>query len=82
MVMNIKEQLLSYGLRMWDDHGLLLIPLDLFERVPNGAVLTSITGDIVQKGKDYIDTDTRGGLLAFGVKKEQYDDALKWFSYL
>lgn len=79
--MSSKSNLINYGLRMWDEN-LLLIPLDLFERVPNGAVLTSIMGNVVVKGKDYIDTDTRGGLMAFGVKPEQYAEAEKWFAYL
>lgn len=76
-----KDLLLSHGLRMWDEK-LLLIPLSMYERVPNGAVLTSISGDRKVKGKDYIDNDTRGGLLAFGVMPNQYEEALKWFKYL
>lgn len=66
---------------MWDED-LLLIPLSMFDCVPDGAVLTSIMGDKKVKGKDYIDNDTRGGLLAYGVVPTQYDEATKWFNYL
>lgn len=75
----LKDQLLGFGLRDWDGQGLLLVPLALFAHIPNGAALTSISDEVLIKGKDSIDEDTRGGFLAFGVIPEQYEEALEWF---
>lgn len=65
-------QLFAFGLGNWDGKGLLLIPLHLFDKIPNGMVLTSISGEKKTKGKDYIDDDTRGGMLAYGILPDQY----------
>lgn len=43
-----------------------LIHEDDFSKVPDGTELYSIFGRKVVKGVDEIDTDTRGGYLAFG----------------
>jgi hypothetical protein len=59
--------LLAMGLSPWDGQGLLLIPSRIYDQVPDGTKLTSISGKTYIKGKDYIDDDTRGGFLAFGV---------------
>lgn len=50
----------------------LLAPEEL-ERVPSGTVLTSISGRKAIVGVDYVDTDTRGGFLAFGVFEYQIE---------
>lgn len=61
------SQAIARGMRSWDGNGLYLIPLKDWPNWPNGVELTSILGEKVIKGKDYIDEDTRGGLLAFGI---------------
>ena len=61
-------QALARGMRRWNkESGLYLIPLSDWKNWPNGIEVTSILGDTKIKGKDYIDEDTRGGLLAFGI---------------
>lgn len=44
----------------------LLTPEGL-SRLPDGTILYDIFGEQVIKGHDYIDSDTRGGYLAYGV---------------
>jgi len=53
----------------WDeDHKLLLVTQEEFDALPDGTVLTCIDDTTVTKGSDdYIDDDTRGGCLAYGV---------------
>jgi hypothetical protein len=46
----------------------LITPVE-FAALPDGTELISIMGDIKVKGIDYIDDDTRGGYLAFGVNR-------------
>ena len=68
-----RQELLKVGFRQWDDvemKGLLLIPLELYDKIPNGTKLTAISGETKIKGKDSIDTDTRGGLLAWGLVRK------------
>ncbi|HET8688640.1 MAG TPA: hypothetical protein VFM18_18655 [Methanosarcina sp.] len=52
----------------WNDDGdLYLLTKEEFDLLPNGIELGCIDGEIVVKGKDYIDEDTRGGFLAYGL---------------
>ena len=51
----------------WDDELFLFTPEE-YEQLPDGIELTCIDGDIVVKGVDKIDMDTRFGHTAFGVK--------------
>lgn len=52
----------------WDDELFLFTPEE-YEQLPDGIELTCIDGDIVVKGVDKIDMDTRfGHHTAFGVK--------------
>lgn len=44
-----------------------LITPEEFETLPDGEILLSIAGEPVTKGKDYIDQDVRGGMLAYGL---------------
>lgn len=55
------------GCRAWDESGLMLLPAKLLSKLAPGTELTSIVGRKVVVGRDEIDADTRGGLLAFGV---------------
>lgn len=64
---------LDRGMRSWDGD-LYLIPKSDFDNWPDGVVLTSISGNRVIKGKDPIDMDTRGGLLAFGIFPRKTDN--------
>jgi len=50
----------------WDETLWLFTPAE-FEQLPDGIELTSINGDTVVKGTDYIDMDTRFGYIAFGI---------------
>ena len=50
----------------WDSNLYLLTPSELAE-LPDGIQLTSIHDGCYIKGVDYIDGDTRGGYLAYGV---------------
>lgn len=49
----------------------LLTPRELDE-IPNGVILTCINDTTAVKGLDPIDTDTRGGYIAYGLKVEQF----------
>lgn len=40
-----------------------------FDNLPNDTKLISILGEVVTKGIDTIDMDTRGGYIAFGVEE-------------
>jgi len=58
-----------------DEHGnpikvLDLITPKLFDYLPKGTELVSISGDRRRKGIDYIDGDTRYGFLAYGFLRE------------
>lgn len=52
---------------MYAKNTLWLVTPEELALLPDGFELTSITGDKVIKGKDYIDGDTRGGHTAFGI---------------
>ena len=51
----------------WDGNGLWLVTPKELTELPDGIVLTCIDGSTAVKGKDYIDDDTRGGVLAYGI---------------
>lgn len=48
-----------------------LITPSEFHTIEVGAVLTSIRGEEVVKGIDYIDQDVRAGFLAFGFERKE-----------
>jgi len=52
-----------------DGHTIWLLTEEEFKTLPNGTKLISILGEVVTKGIDNIDMDTRGGYLAFGVEE-------------
>lgn len=74
---NSKETLKTFGFRQWNERGLMLLPAYRLKNVPKNFLLTSIQGD--KKRADEVDTDTRMGLLAWGVTPEEYDLAVRWF---
>ena len=56
-------------MRRWDeDSNLYLITPKQFEHVPDGYELTSISGNKLVKGRDYIDDNIRYGYLAYGFE--------------
>ena len=56
------------GFGEWDNENhLFLIPLLLWEYIPDGTEVTSIMGEKYVKGKDKISDDTRDGYLAYGI---------------
>jgi hypothetical protein len=62
---------------LWDteDNLWLLTPKE-FDQLPNNIELESIAGEKVIKGVDYIDNDTRGNYLAYGIRNP-HEHALK-----
>jgi hypothetical protein len=61
-------ELKALGWPRWDEtSGLHLCPLAQLESLPDGIALWSISGSVAVKGRDPIDTDTRGGVLAHGI---------------
>lgn len=51
-----------------EEETLWLFTIKEFQELPDGTELESIMKDKVVKGKDYIDMDTRGGHIAYGIK--------------
>jgi hypothetical protein len=49
---------------------------DQIAALPDGTVLRSISGEVVVKGRDYIDDDTRAGRTAYGLQDRR--DLFKW----
>jgi len=62
-----EAQLRLLGFQRWDKSGLMLIPLTHLGCIPDGTVLHCINGNKYVVGKDEIDDDTRGGILAYGI---------------
>jgi hypothetical protein len=59
--------LFALGFANWDDE-IMLVPLWALGLISIGEQLTSIIGERVVVGHDLIDTDTRGGCLAYGFE--------------
>lgn len=56
------------GFGEWDNEKhLFLIPLLLWEYIPDGTEVVSILGERYVKGKDKINDDTRDGYLAYCI---------------
>lgn len=64
------ELLRGYGFRVWDETGLVLIPLWCWHLIRNGEQLHSITGRPINKGDEGIDLDHRCGMTAYGFYPE------------
>lgn len=60
------DQLNTLGFRNWDDSGLRLIPLWVWNYIADGEELTSISKEKKLKIADESDLDTRGGCVAYG----------------
>lgn len=67
------RDLFNLGFGNWDGN-ILLLPLWAFELVQQGERLTCINGEVHEIGVDYIDTDTRGGCMAYGFVHEGLEE--------
>ena len=61
------RDLIHVGFGNWDGI-LMLLPLWAVGLVAAGEQLISIDGEVATVGRDYIDTDTRGGFIAYGFE--------------
>lgn len=57
------------GWTLDDGRTIWLLTEEEFKALPNGTKLISIFGEVVTKGIDTIDMDTRYGYIAFGVEE-------------
>lgn len=55
------------------EYSIHLVTPEQFEGFPDGFEFISISGEHAIKGTDYIDDDTRFGLLAYGIKMPLID---------
>jgi hypothetical protein len=72
-----KIKLLNIGFRIWEDDTMLLIPIRFLHKIPDGTKLKTIMGKTKIKGIDYIDKDTRWGVLSVGIVQEDYNKILQ-----
>lgn len=79
-----QEEFNKESARLLNQKNLWTIPLYLFKSLPEGLVITCISGELRTVGKDSIVDDTRRGCIAYGIhpkvsdfkerlKKEYYD---------
>lgn len=52
-----------------DDDPLWLLTMEEFDSLPDGTVVESINHAFKTKGRDYIDQDTRFGIIAWGFRE-------------
>jgi len=71
--MSAKHKLEELGLKDWGEYGLMLLPMRLLPLIPDNMLMTSINNHRCYKKQ--IDTDTRGGILAYGFTEKQYKHA-------
>jgi hypothetical protein len=63
----------------WNDN-LWIFTIDEFNKLPDGIELTSVNGGKVIKGVDYVDLDTRGKYIAFGIENPLLHKEAELFS--
>lgn len=64
-----ENELLALGFRQYNcDEDFLLIPAKLYNQIPDGTELIGIHGDTKIKGRDRVNMETRGGILAYGIR--------------
>ena len=62
------EEMKDLGFQRWsDDNPMMLIPLWLYPFLPNQLECECINGEKGIRSKERIDSDHRGGMLAYGV---------------
>ncbi len=68
LIENPVHFLRSLGFTRWDDDtDILLLPVWIWDAVPEGTALYSISGNEYKKG-DIINFDTRFGVIAYGIR--------------
>ena len=60
-------------MRKWNKE-LWLLTVDEYNSLPDGTRLKCIDEEIVVKGSDYIDMDTRNDLIAYGLTRQLVSD--------
>lgn len=60
-------------MKKWNKE-LWLLTIDEFNALPDGTHLQCIDNEISVKGKDYIDMDTRFGVIAYGLTQQLVSD--------
>ena len=68
-----KEDLMLLGCQPIKS-GLMLLPMYLYEGLPNGTELVTLSGKKCVVGVDKLNSDTRGGLLAYGVYPKEVEE--------
>ena len=73
-----REKLVASGFANWNTEvpeigEIYLIPLYLYRHIPSSIKLVTVNGEIIKDDK-YLDNDTRGGYLAYGVIPEPPKD--------
>jgi hypothetical protein len=65
-----KADAYELGFTKWEEEqpDFLLIPIWLYDAIPDGTEIYSFTGEKRIKGKDEIDLDVRFGCIAYGIK--------------
>lgn len=64
-----QEEAILLGFRRMDkDRDYFLIPIWIYNAIPDGTTLISIFEHRLIKGEDEIDMDTRAGILAFSIE--------------
>lgn len=63
-----------------ENGGLWLFTVDEYNKLPDGIELECIDGDILTKGIDNIDLDTRFGHIAFGVRNPLHHPEAELFT--
>lgn len=61
-----EDELNSLGFGKWDETGLRLIPLYIWNYIADGEILHCIDGGTEIKGSNEIDLDVRFGAIAYG----------------
>jgi hypothetical protein len=61
--------IIRLGPELYRGKVIALVTPEELTKLEDGTVLYSITGERVTKGVDVIDTDARGGYLAYGLAK-------------
>lgn len=66
-------------MKRWDETepALMLFTPEEFAKLPNGTKLEAIDGEIVTKGIDRIDNDTRFGCMAYGSRELAVQELVK-----
>jgi hypothetical protein len=69
-----REEALELRFGRWDEDNLYLFPLWLVPLIPDGLMVTSISGEEFPFDSETTDTDIRFGCVAFGLRFPEGDD--------